>query len=191
MTTPSSRCTARAKSTQEQCGKPALPGSPTCRLHGSAAPQVRVKAGQRIVEAKIRKTLGRLTSTPVTDPLTALQHLAGKAHAWMDLLEEHVAELERLRYSSAEGGEHIRGEVVLFERAMDQCRKVLVDVARLDIDERLMRITEGQMLLALQLVDAILRRSGVDPESPTVRAAKAAEMLAIAAPPVIEGRVAA
>lgn len=166
-----------------QCRGNKLTDQDVCGAHGGKAPRSIAAAKQRGTERELRKTLGRLTSTPVTDPLTALQHLAGKAHAWMDLLEGHVAELERLRYSAAEGGEHIRGEVVLFERAMDQCRKVLVDVARLDIDERLMRITEGQMLLALQLVDAILRRSGLDPESPVVREAKAAEILAIAGEP--------
>ncbi len=133
---------ARAKATGRlrQCKRDPLKGQTKCRSHGGAAGQVLAKAEQRVAEEKIRKTLGRLTSEPVTNPLEDLLALAGKAKAWMGLLEGHVAELERLRYST-EGGEHIRGEVVLFERAVEACRKVLVDVARLDIDARLMRVT--------------------------------------------------
>lgn len=171
----------------KQCGAWPITNLPVCGAHGGHAPRSKAAAEGRAVEEKIRKTLGRLTSTPVTNPLEDLLALGGKAKAWMELLETHVAELERLRYSS-EGGEHIRGEVVLFERAMEACRKVLVDVARLDIDARLASITETQIGLAMQLLDAVLRRRGIDPNSAEVRADKAAEITAlVGAARAIEG----
>lgn len=182
---------AAAKGEWRQCQLAPLAGQDHCRSHGGAAPRAQQAAEQRVTEEKIRKRLGRLASTPVTNPLEDLLALGGKAKAWMELCEEHVAVLERLRYST-EGGEHIRGEVVLFERAVDACRKVLVDVARLDIDARLMRVTEGQIGMAMQLVDAILRRRGLDPDSAEVRADKAAEIAAlVGSARVIEGTVAA
>lgn len=181
---------ANAKGEWRQCQLSPLEGQDHCRSHGGAAPRSQQAAEQRVAEEKIRKTLGRLTSTPVTNPLEDLLALGGKAKAWMELLETHVAELERLRYST-EGGEHIRGEIVLFERAMESCRKVLVDVARLDIDSRLMRVTEGQIGMAMALADAVLRRRGIDPDSAEVRADKAAEITAlVGAARTIEGVVA-
>lgn len=44
------RCRARAVSTGEQCGNPAIPGAVVCKYHGGAAPQVRAKAQLRLVE---------------------------------------------------------------------------------------------------------------------------------------------
>jgi hypothetical protein len=44
------RCRARAVSTGERCGNPAIPGAVVCRYHGGAAPQVRAKAQLRLVE---------------------------------------------------------------------------------------------------------------------------------------------
>ncbi len=102
-----------------------------------------------------------------------------------------MAELERLRYST-EGGEHIRGEVVLFERAVESCRKILVDVARLDIDERLARIGQRQAPQVIRYGDGVLTRLGIDPSSPEAMAAKAAEVAVLLGTPrkTIEGRVA-
>lgn len=161
------------------CGNWRLKGTNVCRYHGGRAPQVQAKAEERVAEERVRRTLGRLTSQPVTNPLEDLLALAGKSKAWLGLLEGHVAELEELASVGGEGVESIRAVVVLFERSMEQCRKVLVDVARLDIDTRLTAITEAQIGLALHLVDAILRRRGIDPNSVEVRADKVAEIAAL------------
>jgi len=45
------QCTAKAKSTQERCTRPAIKGGTVCRFHGGGAPQVKNKALQRILEA--------------------------------------------------------------------------------------------------------------------------------------------
>ncbi len=172
------------------CGNYPIHGSSVCRYHGGAAPRVKNAAAVRVVEEKVRRKLGRVTSLPVENPLEELSELAGKAKAWMATCEEHMAELERLRYST-EGGEHIRGEVVLFERAVEQCRKILVDVARLDIDARLARIGERQVPQVSAFVDGVLRRVGVDPASPAVMDAKSAEVASLLGlPKTIEGSAA-
>jgi hypothetical protein len=44
------RCHARAVSTGERCGNPAIPGGTVCKYHGGASPQVRAKAQLRLVE---------------------------------------------------------------------------------------------------------------------------------------------
>lgn len=176
-----------------QCRSNKLTDQDVCAFHGGRSPQARAAAQTRGLEREARKTLGRLSWSPISDPLSELQDLAGKAKAWLVLLEEHVADLERLRYSSAEGGEHIRGEIVLFERAIDQLRRLLVDMARLDIDQRLMRITEAHVGQALAIIDAFCRRRGLDPGSPEVARDKAAAIAEVvgAVLPAIEGTVAA
>ncbi len=45
------RCTAKAKSTGNRCKNDAIRGSNVCRVHGGAAPQVKNKARQRLLEA--------------------------------------------------------------------------------------------------------------------------------------------
>lgn len=45
-------CKAKAKGSQQQCRRNALPGMTVCRMHGGAAPQVRRAALRRLAEAE-------------------------------------------------------------------------------------------------------------------------------------------
>jgi hypothetical protein len=145
---------------QRPCKQYPLHGSKVCAAHGGAKKSTKAKATQRVTEEKVRKTLGRLHIVPVENPLTELQVLGGRARAWMELCEGHVADLERLRYGT-DGGEQIRGEILLFERAMDQCRRVLVDIARLNIDERLARVSERQVEVVADALAKALAEMGL------------------------------
>lgn len=152
------KCKAHSKRhAGDQCGNRPMAGQDVCGSHGGRTPVAKRAAEVRVVEQQVRKQIGRLQSQPVTNPLLALQELAGKAQAWMDVCEDHVAKLEKLRYGT-EGGEQIRGEVQLFERAIDQCRKVLVDIARLNIDERLARIDEQQSQAMVALLFGVIQK---------------------------------
>lgn len=182
------RCRAH-KSNGEPCQKFPRHGAEVCDTHGGSTPQVKAAASVRVTEGKLREKVGRLKVEPVTHPMRDLQMLAGKAKAWMEVCEEHIAELEKLRYST-EGGEQIRGEVVLFERALEACRKVLVDQVRLGIDDRLSLAAklEGQMYAAVMARFA--RHLGHDPADPRVQRAA---VLAISeetgvGPAIIEGK---
>jgi hypothetical protein len=135
-------------------------GLKVCVAHGGNSPNAKAKAAKVVTEQKARKKLGRLNVVPVEDPLTQLQILGGKATAWMDVCEDHMAELERMRYST-EGGEHIRGEVQLFVGALEQCRKVLVDIARLNIDQRLAAIEEEKLNLVTDALGRVLHEMGL------------------------------
>lgn len=138
-------------------------------MHGGGSRKVKAAAAARVAEAKAQRELGRLAAVqgpaePVADPLTALARLAGEVLRWKDLLAEHVAELQALRYGG-EGGEQIRGELVLFERALDRCSTVLATIAKLDIDERLARIEEAKAALVLRAIEAALDAAGVAGEA--------------------------
>jgi len=134
-------------------------------MHGGSAPQVKTAAAGRLVEREARKAFGRLAdvSAPVTDPLTALAELAGHVNAWMKFLAGRISALESLSYDSGFAGEQIRGEIQLWERAMDRCNAVFGTAARLNIDERLAAITERQAEVVMAAIEAALDAAQVPP----------------------------
>lgn len=175
------KCKGTAKSTGKRCTKNAIPGGTVCYTHGGAARQVKAAAQIRLVEQEARTTFGRLTdnSTPVTNPLTALSDLAGHAKSWMEFLAGKIADLQRLAYESPTGGEQIKGEIVLFERAMDRLNTVLATVARLNIDERLVAISEKQADMVIAALNAGLDAAGVGKDMRAVAKQAAARHLKI------------
>lgn len=144
---PRERCTSKSRQTGERCRNypPKLPrGLTVCRFHGGASPHVQAKARERSMEAEALSLFHRMNIDPVENPLTELSHLAGQVVAWKDHLAKIVEGLaQKYRYET-EYNEAIRGEVVLFEKALDRCATVLGLIAKLNIDERLAAITERQ-----------------------------------------------
>lgn len=108
--------------------------------------------------------LVKLGVSPVDDPLTVLASITGEVVAWKDAMAEQVNALTSLRYESAGegGGEQLRSEVALFERALDRCEKFLTAMAKLNIDERLTRVTEKQVELVAEALHATLAELGMD-----------------------------
>lgn len=159
------RCQAHSKLQRgAQCHKRPVKGLTVCNTHGGSTPQAKgvrlVAMATEQLEKEHRKVLGKLSVVPVENPLLELQNLAGEAKAWKELCAGHVAQLERMRYGT-EGGEAIRGEILLFERAMDRCAAVLAMIAKLDIDERLVKIAEAQKEMVLRALEAGLAAAGV------------------------------
>ena len=145
------------------CQQVPIHGTRRCRYHGGKSPNALAGAARRQAEDQMRKVLGRLNVVPVEHPLTELLSLAGEAKAWKNLCAEHVANLERLRYGT-EGGEQIRGEIVLFERAMDRCNTILSSIAKLNIDERLAAIQERQVEVVAVALGKVLAELGLSLE---------------------------
>ena len=119
-----------------------------------------------IAAAKLEEQAARLLyqrdAAPVTDPLSALQKLAGRAMAWEDIIGEKVNELRSIRYSTDEGGEQIRGEIAVMERAMDRLGRLLVDIAKLNIEDRLAGVREKTARMLEDALAAALQKSGAD-----------------------------
>jgi hypothetical protein len=125
------------------CKKYPMAGEKRCKLHGGKHSQgVRTRHKQELRD-KVDKAIRQLKITPVEDPLTALKTLAGEVLAWKDEMSRHVHQLTSIRYTG-EAAEQIRGEVQLFEKALDRCTTVLATIAKLNIDDRLAAITERQ-----------------------------------------------
>lgn len=158
------RCKAHSKmQSGGQCQRMPMEGQAVCYTHGGRAPQNLAAADRAKTEEKLRKTLGALVSTPVANPLAELQALAGEAKAWKQICHDHMADLEKMRYGT-EGGEAIRGEIILFERAIDRCAKILVDIVKLNIDERLVRVSEMQLDLVARALGAWMAEAGMTGE---------------------------
>lgn len=123
-----------------------------------------------------------LIGTPVDNPLVELGKVAGRARAWMEMLEGRViallegepdpeqTEKERaehgIRYRGG-AGEQTRAEVALYERAMNQLGTMLTAIARLDIDRRLVQIEQDKVELVAKAVDAAIREIGLDGDQAT------------------------
>jgi len=132
-----------------------------CKLHGGCTPTVSLGAERERTGQEARKALEGFTDfAPVADPVERLRLLAGRAEAWMTALERKVAELTSLRYES-KTAEQIRGEIQLYERAMAATGKVLTDLARLNLDERSVRLQEAQVTLVAGALTQALAESGL------------------------------
>lgn len=143
------------------CKRFALIGQTRCRLHGGIHKNTESDRERAKTERKINAAVRRLNITPVEDPLSALKNLAGEVLAWKNEMSRHVGELEILRYRAGDGGEQVRGEIQLFERAMDRCASVLTAIAKLNIDERLAAISEQQAQMLATALFAAFDEAGL------------------------------
>ena len=150
-------CTAKRKD-GSPCRGAAMRGIDKCRMHaGRKATAVRL-------EAEARAELARLDVPPVDDPLSELARVCGQVLAWKDSMAGRVAQLTSLRYENENGGEQLRAEVALWERALDRCERFLTAMARLNIDERLARISEARAEVIIAVFTAALERAGIEGE---------------------------
>lgn len=153
------RCTARSKTSGEQCKKPAIPGGKTCRIHGSATSNARRKAAGRVLEQQVREAYDRYqpSAQPVSDPFTALLKVAGEITGLKDFLGEQVSEMraDLWRYEG-EHAEQLNALVAMYERLLTQTARVLVDISKLGLEERLVRLREEQARALMTVFEAVL-----------------------------------
>jgi P27 family predicted phage terminase small subunit len=156
------KCGGKKKQGEGTCGRPAgwgtpHPGTGRCKLHGGCAPSSRVAA----LNAQAEQLMWRYDAPPVTNPLEALTRLAGRAAAWEEEIGRRVNELRSLRYEGI-GGEQLRAEIAVMERAMDRLGRLLVDIAKLNIEERLAGVRKQTADMLERALDKALTASGLD-----------------------------
>lgn len=164
-------CGGARKHNRGPCRRPAgwgtgHAGVGKCKLHGGSTPNHEKAGQQQLLELEARTAFGRLSdhSNPVTDPLSALSALAGHVTAWMEFLAGRISALEQLAWEGEFTGEQIKGEIVLFERSMDRCSHVLTAMARLNIDQRLAKVSERQVEIVTAAITASLAELGLNAE---------------------------
>lgn len=185
-------CGAAKRQGSGACRKPAgwgtsHPGRGRCRLHGGATRSQSKRAADQEIEERARAMLAQMEVRPVENPLEELQRLAGRVLAWERVIGELVNELDSVRYET-EFGEQLRSEVALLERAMDRCGRLLVDMARLNLDERLVKITEAQVHAVTDAVRGAFADIGLSRELQDAVRPAIARRLRLAAVVVTEPR---
>ena len=84
--------------------------------------------------------------------------LAGEVVRLKDILGDQVEALSSWTYSDIAWREEVKAVLLAYERALDRCHKVLVDIARLDLDARMVRISEIQAAAIGRVIKPTLTR---------------------------------
>ena len=148
-----------------------------CKMHLGSTKTLRAHSAEMAFQREAEKALGKLKIAPVDDPLTELSKLAGEVTAWKDVIADRVSFLKDVSYEGEKTGEQIRGEVIVFERALDRCSTVLSTMARLNIDERLAKVSEAQAQLVADALAAVLRDMGMGGDQQREAKTRVAEKL--------------
>lgn len=145
------KCVATCNRTGNRCGKWPIRGGVVCATHGGSIGHVKVKAAERLIEQEAMAMVSRMDIGPVENPLLELKLLAGRVLAWERVFDEKRQQLEEWRYTHG-SGEQLRSEVAVVERAMDRAANVLMMIAKLNLDERLVRLEEAKAALVEKLI---------------------------------------
>jgi hypothetical protein len=168
------RCSAivtnKETNEQRQCGKNAVRGLDRCQYHGAGHPAAR-EMGERVMRDRVEqhrlKQLIKqhgLSEEEALNPLLQLQKLGIETLAVKQFFLEEMAKLEGMVYDDRLGIEQVRQMVQLYERAADRANRLLVDMARLDIDNRLAKITERQGDIIATILEKVLSRLNLQDE---------------------------
>lgn len=158
------RCGARLRQSDGTCTQVAgwgtdHVGAGPCRLHGGSTRSVSKGAHRVLLDREARKALADFDLEPVTNPLEALQQHAAEVMSLRNYLRDQVSRLEALRYEGG-SGEQVRAELAAYQAALRDTTAVLTAMARLDLDDRIVkintRISEQQAELVVQAVRATL-----------------------------------
>jgi hypothetical protein len=147
---------------------------PRCQSHGANKGSLSSRhAASRTIErntqdhlAEVMKREGEkwLKAPPVTNPLLELQSLAGRMLAMEQHLAKRVGRLkeDEWRWSGSRTGEQVRAEIILLERSQERLHRILVDMTRLGIEDRLARVDEIWVTTIERALVAALEASGLD-----------------------------
>ncbi len=149
-----------------------------CPRHGGLTPQAKAGAMVRSEEREARKMLvKRLESPePIQHPVYELLSLAAELREWQSLLRERVGELSELTQEDMMGVDRERALVTLYTRALDQNAKLLVDMAKLDLATRSLRLQQSAAQDVMEAVAMAIKRAGLAEHEDRIRAELAAAL---------------
>jgi hypothetical protein len=131
------KCKA-TKENGDRCKGWAITGGDLCSWHGGRRKAVKRAAAERVAEAKAADLVARYVPGSVGTPVDVPASLAAiitELRGFASFLGERLAELTgaEWHYSHPDRAA-IRAEIGLYQRALDQAGRVLVDVGRLGLE---------------------------------------------------------
>lgn len=151
---PHPRCSGHVKSTGQPCMRWPIAGGVACDSHGGATEKAREKAAERVADAQAEALVARLLDNPdaepITDPVAALQRLAGRLTYAVDYLGQ----------LANDNGQAIPA----WERVIAQLRQLLVSMAQLGIEERVLRLEETKVRWMVAVINAVLDDLDLSPD---------------------------
>ena len=165
-------CTAHNRA-GAPCGAQPMAGTDPkrCRSHVGRKPElVKAEHAARVRAERIRATYDM---PPTSDPLTELMKLSGEVLAWKNICAQMVGQLREVRYQAPGAGEQLRAEIRLYESSMDRAARVLTDLVRLGIEDRLAKVRAAHTVLVARAIEGALAELapvlGYDPGRPEIR----------------------
>jgi hypothetical protein len=148
---------------------------PACKNHGAnAGGVIRQQAGLRLINGQADARAGEIiaeygndlaNARPVQDPYAELMQLAGEMREWKDMLRSRVQRMRADQYRySVSAGEQIRAEIVLYERSVERLGSMLVAIAKLNLDARLVGIRTQTLDMLERALMMALTKASVPPE---------------------------
>jgi hypothetical protein len=171
------RCRATSKRSGERCKRYASPGGRVCVIHGGATPAVRAAAQRRLAEreaAALLEVLWDPNAEPITNPVEALQALAGRLRHAANVLGARV-DTETLDGPTALAWARVVRELRLSLEGME---RLDLTGKQIELEQDRAQIVTSAFLGALAVVSsllptdrdlmvrAFLRGLGRDPERP-------------------------
>lgn len=163
--------------TPEACHYFAVRGTepPVCKNHGGNEGSNQMRGvGLRLINGEADKRAGEIIAEhgdeledadAVEDPYRELMLLAGEMRAWKNMLRKRVALLKPSQYRyQGRTGEQLRAEIVLYERAMERLGSMLISIAKLNLDARLVGIRQQSLDMLDRALTLAFTKAGVTPE---------------------------
>lgn len=151
------------------CGAQVMRGTgdrPRCRSHLGQSPVLVTAQYQAERQAmalfRDQEQTARAYGVDLVNPLTALHELADEIVRWKEVCRAMVGQLEEIRYRSGKSGEQVRAEIVLYERSMERAGRILVEITRLGIEDRLARLDERAGDAIVRVIEGTLLALGID-----------------------------
>lgn len=161
-----SQCTAQSKRSGERCKRRPHPGVSVCHVHGAGSAKVQAAAKRRRDRDRARALIGALLhdsdAEAITDPYAELLRLGGVLRNAANVAGERLNALDSIRNLDDKGSEQLRSEAVLWREIVTMSQRTLVDIARLDIEDRHLRLEAAKVAAILTVLEDGMRAAALD-----------------------------
>lgn len=126
------------------------------------------RSGAMLVQSDIDNVIHERTRIPEKDAQTTALEKMLEAFDRVLSFEQATATLMRdldpsdWRYQDRTGSEQLRSEVALYERAMDRTARVLKDISKMALDDKIVSLGKAQTELMVRILTATINELDLD-----------------------------